>query len=219
MNFLLSRHTEVCIRTIALLEVMQVVIFAFGAISRSLQQFGSFLQHAYCAGKPARFSILSIRHQCNWLKTSLTPSKPAQHNVDTIHCKRTRSHLRQDGLSQNGLSRPPNSRRRSKKFYVRGEGQRNFVGESEGSLPPLHDSFPDAGEAMNDCWSMSGNFTHRHHVEPRVKLYSPRQESFPVPPHIQIWMSSMKKTSMMIGISMGQEICLIIGQVSLSLLC
>ena len=28
---------------------------------------------------------------------------------------------------------------------------------------------------------MSGNFMYRHHVEPRVKLYSPREESFPVP--------------------------------------
>ena len=28
---------------------------------------------------------------------------------------------------------------------------------------------------------MSGNFIHRHHVEPKVKLYSPREESFPVP--------------------------------------
>ena len=34
---------------------------------------------------------------------------------------------------------------------------------------------------MNDFWSMSGNFIHRHHVEPRVKLYSPREESFPIP--------------------------------------
>ena len=28
---------------------------------------------------------------------------------------------------------------------------------------------------------MSGNFIHRHHVEPRVKLYSPREKSFPIP--------------------------------------
>ena len=28
---------------------------------------------------------------------------------------------------------------------------------------------------------MSGNFKNRHHVEPRVKLYSPREESFPIP--------------------------------------
>ena len=54
-------------------------------------------------------------------------------------------------------------------------------GASEGSLPPPHDSFPDAGEAISDFWFMSGNFIYRHHVEPRVKLYSPREESFPIP--------------------------------------
>ena len=32
--------------------------------------------------------------------------------------------------------------------------------------------------AINDFWSMSGNFIYRHHVEPRVKLHSPREESF-----------------------------------------
>ena len=64
---------------------------------------------------------------------------------------------------------------------IRGEGQRDFLGESEGSLPPPHDSFPDAGEAIDDFWSMSGNFICPHHVEPRVKLYSSREESFPVP--------------------------------------
>ena len=55
----------------------------------------------------------------------------------------------------------------------RGEGHVDFLGESEGSLSPLHDSFQDAGEAINDFWSMSGNFIYRHHSEPRVKLYSP----------------------------------------------
>ena len=64
---------------------------------------------------------------------------------------------------------------------VQGERHVDFLGESEGSLPPPHDSFPDAGEAINDFWSMSGNFIYRHHVEPRVKLYSPREESFPIP--------------------------------------
>ena len=28
---------------------------------------------------------------------------------------------------------------------------------------------------------MSGNFIFRYHVEPRVKLYSQREESFPIP--------------------------------------
>ena len=60
----------------------------------------------------------------------------------------------------------------------RGEGHIDFLGESEGSLPQPYDSLPVAGEAMNDFWSMSGSFKNRHHVEPRVKLYSPREESF-----------------------------------------
>ena len=64
---------------------------------------------------------------------------------------------------------------------IQGESNIDFVGESEGSLPPRQDSFPDAGEAINDFWSMSGSFIFRHHVEPRVKLYSPKEESFPIP--------------------------------------
>ena len=64
---------------------------------------------------------------------------------------------------------------------IQGESHLDFLGESEGSLPPPHDSFPDAGEAINDFWSMSGNFIYHHHVEPRVKRYSPREESFPIP--------------------------------------
>ena len=62
-----------------------------------------------------------------------------------------------------------------------GESNIDFLGESEGSLPQPQDSFPDAGEAINDFWSLSRSFMYRHHVEPRVKLYSPREESFPIP--------------------------------------
>ena len=52
---------------------------------------------------------------------------------------------------------------------IQGESHIDFLGESEGSLPPLQDSFQDAGEPINDFWSMSGNFKYRHHVEPRVQ--------------------------------------------------
>ena len=65
---------------------------------------------------------------------------------------------------------------------IRGESQRDFRGESAGSPLPLpQDSLPDVGEALNDFWSMSGNFRYRRHVESRVKLYSPKEESFPIP--------------------------------------
>ena len=68
-----------------------------------------------------------------------------------------------------------------REYPIRGEGYVDCLGEPEGSLPPPQDSLPDAGEATNDFWSMSGNLKNRHHVEPRVKLYSPREESFPIP--------------------------------------
>ena len=64
---------------------------------------------------------------------------------------------------------------------IQGEGHIDFLGESEGSLPQPQDSLPDACEAIHGFWSMSGKFIYRHHVEPRVKLCSPREDSFPIP--------------------------------------
>ena len=64
---------------------------------------------------------------------------------------------------------------------IQGESTINFLGKSERSLPQPQDSLPDAGEAINDFWSMLGNFIFRHLVEPRVKLHSSREESFPIP--------------------------------------
>ena len=64
----------------------------------------------------------------------------------------------------------------------RGEEQDDLRGESDGSSSTSrHDSFPDAGEAINCLWSMSGDFIFRQHVEPRVKLYVPTEESFLIP--------------------------------------
>ena len=36
----------------------------------------------------------------------------------------------------------------------------DFLGESEGSLPQPQDTHPDAGEAINDIWSMSGEASY-----------------------------------------------------------
>ena len=78
------------------------------------------------------------------------------------------------------------------------------------------------GEARNDFWSISGNFINRHHVEPRVKLYVPREESFPIPlKYIDVTRTTatsldamLKKISMIIGTLMEIENCQIHGQVS-----
>ena len=45
---------------------------------------------------------------------------------------------------------------------IQGDGHIDFLVESEGSLPQPHDSLADAGEAINDFWSMSGSFIYRH---------------------------------------------------------
>ena len=37
---------------------------------------------------------------------------------------------------------------------IQGGSHLDFIGESEGSLPPPQDSLPDAGEAINDFRSM-----------------------------------------------------------------
>ena len=66
----------------------------------------------------------------------------------------------------------PKSRRRSKIFSRR---------IRRGPFHHFTTHFPMPVKQEMNCWSMSGNFIYRHHVEPRVKLYSLREESFPIP--------------------------------------
>ena len=83
-----------------------------------------------------------------------------------------------------------------------------------------------AGRSPKNTSAMSGSFIYRHHVEPRVKLYSPTEESFPIPlEYIDVSRTThtnldvkQRSALMIIGIWMGLEICLIIGQVSHNLL-
>ena len=64
----------------------------------------------------------------------------------------------------------------------RGEEQDNLRGESEGSSSTSRqDSSSYDGETKSDFWSISGAYIYRHHVEPRVQLYVPTEESFLVP--------------------------------------
>ena len=94
---------------------------------------------------------------------------------------------------------------------VRGESHLDFLGESEGSLPPPHDSFPDATAITLNPES---NFTRR---ENNHSLFHWSTLTYPEL-LVQIWMSNKRNASMIIGMSMGQETCRILGQVSLNLL-
>ena len=64
----------------------------------------------------------------------------------------------------------------------RGEEQEILQGESEGSSStPRQDSLWYDGEAKSDFRTITREFIYRHHVEPRVKLYVPKEESFLIP--------------------------------------
>ena len=47
--------------------------------------------------------------------------------------------------------------------------------------PRATDEITDDGEARNDFRSIEGNYVYRHHVEPRIHLYVPKEDTFPVP--------------------------------------
>ena len=67
---------------------------------------------------------------------------------------------------------------------VQNEEHEVFQGESDGLYSPnflQDDSTRDDAEVGNDFWSITCDFIYRHHVEPRVKLYMPKEESFPIP--------------------------------------
>ena len=65
-----------------------------------------------------------------------------------------------------------------------GEEQEIVQGNSDEWKTPSHlqeDSTRDDEEANNDFWTITGDFIYRHHVVPRVNLYVPQEESFPIP--------------------------------------
>ena len=58
----------------------------------------------------------------------------------------------------------------------------NLSGEIQGETgeSQLAETTDDA-EARADFWSIQGEFIHRHHTEPRVQLFVPKEEAFPIP--------------------------------------
>ena len=59
---------------------------------------------------------------------------------------------------------------------IRGE-----TGGLSSPSPYQDDSTRDDAKVKNYFCSITGDFIYRHHMEPRVKLYMPREESFLIP--------------------------------------
>ena len=58
----------------------------------------------------------------------------------------------------------------------------NLSGESQGDREEFHpEETKDDAETQKDFWSIQGDFIYRPHIEPRVQLYVPKEESFPIP--------------------------------------
>ena len=99
----------------------------------------------------------------------------------------------------------------------------NFSRESHGvgeEFPP--EETKDDAETRKDFWSIQGDFIYRHLIEPRVQLYVPEEESFPIPlnytgvlrsTYTDLGIAQEKNEFMTIG-STEIEICQIRGRIS-----
>ena len=73
---------------------------------------------------------------------------------------------------------------------VRSEDCSGELEEGEPGESPLAESTDD-DEARADFWSIQGDFIYRHHNKPRVQLYVPKEETFPIPlEHIDLTRST-----------------------------
>ena len=75
---------------------------------------------------------------------------------------------------------PPglNSLLHSISFLVRRE---SLSRKSRGDMEEFQlEESNDVAKIRNDFWSIQGDSIYRHHIEPRVQLYVPNEESFPI---------------------------------------
>ena len=88
----------------------------------------------------------------------------------------------------------------------RGEEQEIFRGKSDEWYAPSNheeDSTRYDEEARNDFWTITGAFVYRHHVVPRVKLYMPKEETFPIPTK---YIDVTRTTHTSLDVMMGKHI-------------
>ena len=55
-------------------------------------------------------------------------------------------------------------------------------GEYQSDSEELEPTVPaEDVETRNDCWTVQGDFMYRHHIEPRVRISLPKEETLPIP--------------------------------------
>ena len=112
----------------------------------------------------------------------------------------------------------------------RGEEQEILQGKSDELHSPTQlqdDSTRDDEEAKCDFWTITGESIYRHHVVPRVKLYVPKEESFPIPlKYIDVTRTTytsldvlLEKILKTFGTWMEKKNCLMHGQASQGSFC
>ena len=72
---------------------------------------------------------------------------------------------------------------------VRSEDLSGEIQGESGESQPAQQT--DDVQARADFWSIQGDFIYRHHTEPRVQLYVPKEKTFPIPlKHIDVTASA-----------------------------
>ena len=72
--------------------------------------------------------------------------------------------------------------------------RQNLSGESHGVREEFQpEETKDDAEARKDFWSIEENFICRHHIEPRVQFFVPREGSFPISPNLHYWTKLLRE--------------------------
>ena len=108
---------------------------------------------------------------------NLLSTNQRRRNIDRT--KRRRIHIRRwhSKIVRKRL-RIPRTRSKTKQAVRRENLRGKFQDEPEESQPTEP---TDDAEARADFWSIQDDFIYRHHNEPRVQLYLPKEETFPIP--------------------------------------
>ena len=107
----------------------------------------------------------TLRKWKRWTHLDSTPESSMQ----TKCCKQVETSNSQSQMGNN------QNEEKNNKFFK--ENQINYI------LQP-HFKKTQCGmmkKLKSDSWTFTRNFIYRHHVEPRIKLYMPREETFPIP--------------------------------------